>query len=89
MLNPESNRIEMGPFLEGGPQLLQPNGEPVPKTWIRFQVGEVVQLKSWSFKVAYINESSIMLEPYGPLKSVEDLRKELDGLSSRKAAPGR
>lgn len=46
-------------------QLLRPNGEPVPKHWTQFQVGELVIIKDYTFKVAYIGETSILLEPVG------------------------
>lgn len=47
--------------------LLRPNGEPVPDHWIQFQVGEQVVVKGYTFKVAYIGESTLLLEPVGPV----------------------
>jgi len=47
--------------------LLRPNGEPVPQHWTQFQIGEVVVIKDYSFKVAYIGETSILFEPVGPV----------------------
>ena len=45
--------------------LLRPNGEPVPQHWTQFQVGECVVIKNYTFKVAYIGETSILFEPVG------------------------
>ena len=45
--------------------LVRPNGEPVPKHWSTFKVGEEVVIKNYTFKVAYIGETSILFEPVG------------------------
>ena len=45
--------------------LLRPNGEPVPQYWTQFQIGEVVSIKNYSFRVAYIGETAILFEPVG------------------------
>ena len=45
--------------------LLRPNGEPVPQHWTQFQIGECVVIKNYTFKVAYIGETSILFEPVG------------------------
>lgn len=47
--------------------LLRPNGEPVPAHWSVFAVGEHVVIKSYTFKVAYVGETSILFEPVGPV----------------------
>jgi hypothetical protein len=54
-------------FGEFHPNLLRPNGEPVPKTWTIFKVGEEVMIKGYTFKVAYIGEKVILFEPVGPV----------------------
>jgi hypothetical protein len=46
-------------------RLIRPNGEPVPDHWCVLTVGEEVVVKNNTFKVAYIGESSILLEPTG------------------------
>ena len=46
-------------------RLLRPDGTPVPKHWSVFQVGEQVVVKDYTFKVAYIGESTLLLEPVG------------------------
>ncbi len=46
-------------------QLVRPNGEPVPKHWAIFQVGEEVVIKEYTFRVAYIGKSNILFEPAG------------------------
>jgi hypothetical protein len=46
--------------------LFRPNGQPVPETWTQFSLGEEVVIKDYTFKVAYIGETSILFEPVGP-----------------------
>lgn len=48
-------------------QLLRPNGEPVPKHWAVFKVGEEVVIKEYTFRVEYIGETAILFEPVGPV----------------------
>ena len=45
--------------------LLRPDGSPVPKHWSKFAVGEDVVIKDYTFRVAYIGETSILFEPVG------------------------
>jgi hypothetical protein len=47
--------------------LLRPDGSPVPAHWSTFQLGEHVVIKDYTFKVAYVGESSILFEPVGPV----------------------
>jgi len=47
--------------------LVRPNGKPVPKHWSIFRIGEQVVVKDYTFKVAYVNESGLLLEPVGPV----------------------
>jgi len=46
-------------------QLIRPNGEPVPQHWTQFHLNEVVTIKNYSFRVAYVGETSILFEPVG------------------------
>jgi len=46
--------------------LLRPDGSEVPKHWAVFQIGELVALKDYTFKIAYMNDGTIILEPVGP-----------------------
>lgn len=74
-MNSETNRFE--PLLdakhadrlrkqfEEKTALLRPDGSDVPKHWPVFRVGEEISLKGYSFKVAYIGETSILFEPVG------------------------
>jgi len=39
------------------------NGEPVPSHWTIFSTGETVVLKDHTFKIVYMNEQTIILEP--------------------------
>lgn len=73
-MNPETNRFEeltkadkkfqkkMTDLFSG---LLRPDGSQVPKHWSVFQIGELVSVKDYTFKVAYINETTLLLEPVG------------------------
>jgi len=47
--------------------LLRPDGTPVPAHWSVYQVGETVVVKNYCFKVVYIGESTLLLEPMGPV----------------------
>jgi hypothetical protein len=47
--------------------LLRPNGEPVPQHWTQFHIDEVVTIKNYTFRVAYIGETAILFEPVGPV----------------------
>jgi hypothetical protein len=57
--------------------LLRPNGEPVPKHWSVFKVGEDIVIKNYTFRVAYIGETSILFEPVGPVVVNHDDPKTL------------
>jgi len=50
--------------LAGGP-LIRPDGSPVPRHWTVLTVGENVVIKDYTFKVAYINDGTLVLEPVG------------------------
>lgn len=54
-------------LLQAAGQLIRPDGSPVPRTWSVFQVGETVVIKDYTFRVAYIGETSILFEPVGPV----------------------
>jgi hypothetical protein len=56
----------------GAPVLLRPNGEPVPEHWSIFVQGEDVVIKNYTFRVVYMNEKTIVLEPVGPIIVGED-----------------
>jgi hypothetical protein len=47
--------------------LLRPDGTPVPAHWSVFALGELVVIKDYTFKVAYIGETAILFEPVGPV----------------------
>jgi hypothetical protein len=47
--------------------LVRPDGTPVPKHWSVFMLGERVVVKDYTFKVGYIGESVLLLEPLGPV----------------------
>lgn len=47
-------------------QLVRPDGSPVPEHWAVFKQGEHVVLKNYTFKVGYIGDAVLVLEPVGP-----------------------
>lgn len=47
-------------------QLVRPDGSVVPPHWAVYTAGELVVLKEHTFKVAYINECTLVLEPVRP-----------------------
>jgi len=47
--------------------LFRPNGKPVPGHWPIFKEGELIEIKNYTFKVAHIGESHMLLEPVGPI----------------------
>lgn len=47
--------------------LVRPNGEPVPRHWTQFRLGELVEIKNYRFRVAYIGETTILFEPFAPV----------------------
>ena len=72
-MNPDTNKFEKlidlnklnkdTPLVDG--TLLRPNGDPVPKHWSTFVVGENYVINDYTFKCAYIGETSILFEPVG------------------------
>jgi len=81
-MNPETNRFEKliedemskgtvedpgGLTIPGLPALFRPNGKPVPKHWTVLTVGQNVVVENYTFKVAHIGESHVLLEPVGPV----------------------
>jgi hypothetical protein len=47
------------------PDIIRPNGEPVPKHWTVLTVGQDVVVENYTFTVAHIGESHLLLEPKG------------------------
>jgi hypothetical protein len=76
-MNPETNRFESLQedktlrdkilALDQRANLLRPDGTPVPKHWSIFAIDEEITIKNYTFKVVYINESSITFEPVKPI----------------------
>ena len=77
-MNPNTNRFEelgMMKELFKSPKeselqqklddLLRPNGEPVPKHWSVFTVGDNYVINNYTFKCVYVGETSILFEPVG------------------------
>jgi hypothetical protein len=48
-------------------QLVRADGSPIPDHWPIFKVDEKLVIKNYTFRVAYINETTLVLEPTGPL----------------------
>ena len=51
-------------------RLLRPDGSPVPETWTVLKQGELVDIKGYTFRIAYIGETAIMLEPVKPTDAI-------------------
>ena len=45
--------------------LYRPNDQEVPKHWSIFSIGENYVINNYTFKCAYIGETSILFEPVG------------------------
>jgi len=48
-----------------GSFLLRPDGSPVPGHWPILSVGTKVEIEGYTFRVGYIGESVVLLEPIG------------------------
>lgn len=48
-------------------RLLRHDGTPVPEHWSIFKVGDHVVVNNYTFEVAHIGESHLLLEPVGPV----------------------
>jgi hypothetical protein len=74
-MNPETGKFEnlQEEFIKetGMTDLLRPDGTPVPKTWLVCGVGDLVTVerngRSHTFKVCYVGESCLVLEPANPV----------------------
>jgi hypothetical protein len=51
---------------------LHPDDTLVPTSWVQFQIGEIVDIKNYTFRVAYINDSTILFEPVGPVLASQE-----------------
>lgn len=49
------------------PNLLRPDGTSMPKHWSIFEIGKNYEINNYTFKCAYIGETSILFEPVGPI----------------------
>jgi len=78
-MNPDTNKFEMlNHGLIGADDVLKlfrPNGSPVPKHWTILTVDELVEIKGYTFKVVYINESTLILEPV-KLELTDNIKQE-------------
>lgn len=66
-LHREMAKSALARKLEKKTRLLRPDGTPVPEHWKVYSVGELVEVKGYTFKVAYIGESTLLLEPVAPV----------------------
>ena len=65
-------------------KLLRPDGTPVPNHWPVFKVGELVTIKDYTFRVAYINEGTLLLEPVSAKDAMEILKNAKEILKNAK-----
>lgn len=66
-LQKQLGEIEQKRFADDLGQLLRTDGSPVPKHWSVFKVGDNYVINNYTFKCAYIGETSILFEPVGPV----------------------
>ena len=76
-MNPDKNKFEelkeemdktvLESINEFTVRLIRPDGSFVPDHWSIFQVGEKVVIKNYTFEIAHIGESHLLLEPIGPV----------------------
>lgn len=65
-MNPKTNQFEQLRDLVGPPgKLVRPDGSDVPAHWTMLAVDEHVVLKGYTFRVAFMNEKTLVLEPVG------------------------
>ena len=58
--------------LEGArSDLVSVNGDPIPKYWTILKEGELVVVKNYTFRVAYMNDAGVLLEPVSPADSLQ------------------
>ena len=48
-------------------RLVRPDGSEVPQHWSIFTLGESYVINNYTFKCAYIGETSILFEPMSPV----------------------
>lgn len=77
-MNPDTNKLEpvldalsgkvpISTLADSVLGFVRADGTPVPAHWSVFKVGEEVTMKGYRFKVGYLGESAILLEPVGPV----------------------
>lgn len=76
-MNPDTNKFEelsLHPEIDEllkledkADNLVRPDGTLVPESWTIFTIGELVVIKNYTFRVAYIGESNILFEPVKPV----------------------
>jgi len=52
--------------------LLRADGSPVPKHWTILKQGELIDIKGYTFRIEYIGETAILLEPVKPTNKIVD-----------------
>ena len=82
-INPETNRIVKCEVpdeaqamylknLEGArSDIVNINGSPIPKHWTVLKEGELIVVKDYTFRVAYMNDAGVLLEPASPADSLK------------------
>jgi len=61
------------------PNLIKLDGSPVSKTAIVFTIDELVDIKGYTYRLVYMNESTLVFTPVSPEDSVKFLKKAGDG----------
>jgi hypothetical protein len=85
----ERRFAEVHSQLPSGPAaLVRPDGSPVPEHWAIFTAGELVTVKDQTFKVAYMNECTLVLEPVKPEDALAKAEGELARLAQEMGNEG-
>ena len=48
------------------PDFVKPDGSPIPKEAIIFKVGELIDIKGYTYRLVYLNEKTLIFEPVKP-----------------------
>ncbi len=81
-VNPDTNKIEELHQVLQDPDdgsegtcfgLVRADGTPVPKHWTILKQGELVDIKGYTFRIEYIGETSVLLEPVKPVDTIKSV----------------
>ena len=56
------------------PDLVKLDGSPIPKSAIIFKIGELIEIKGYTYRLAYMNENTLVSEPVRPEDALQKRR---------------